>query len=156
MSTPIDAYLTAIENAAARKTLGALRAQLRKLLPTAVETLSYGMPAYRLPNGKVAAGFAFFKQHCGYYPHSGRIVPKLRAELVGYETTTGGVTFPPDKPLPAAAVKALVKARLEEIASTAATKKKAKKPAKKKAKKKTTKTAAKRKPAKQTARRAKR
>ena len=112
---PIDVYLAGLESPAARRTLTALRKQLRRLLPTATETLSYGMPAYRMPSGKVAAGFAFFGRNCGYYPHSGNVVPRLGAALAGLKTTKGGVTFAPEEQLPAAAVRALVTARLAEI-----------------------------------------
>lgn len=113
---PIEAYLARLENAAARATLTRLYTQLRELLPTATEALSYDMPAFRLPNGKVVAGFAFFGKNCGYYPHSGGIIPKLGALLDGYKTTKGGLTFPPDAPLPKKIVSALVRARLAEIA----------------------------------------
>ncbi|MFP2929991.1 SRPBCC domain-containing protein [Pyxidicoccus sp. 3LG] len=113
---PIDAYLAGLDNPAAKKTLGALRTQLRKLLPGAVETLSYRMPTFKV-GGNAVAGFAFFKTHCGYYPFSGGVVPTLKAQLGGYTTSKSGVTFPPDKPLPAKLVKALVQARLAEIAA---------------------------------------
>lgn len=112
----IDTYLAGIESDAARATLTRLRVQVRALLPTATETISYNMPAFRLPNGKVAAGFAFFGKSCGYYPHSGSVVPKLGALLDGYKKTKGGITFPPDAPLPQKVVSALVRTRLTEIA----------------------------------------
>jgi uncharacterized protein YdhG (YjbR/CyaY superfamily) len=125
---PIDAYLAGLEDAAAKKTLGALRIQLRKLLPGAVETISYQMPTFKV-DGNAVAGFAFFKTHCGYYPFSGSVVPALKAQLDGYATSKSGVTFPPDKPLPAKLVKMMVQARLAEIATSgkkpSATKKKA-------------------------------
>ncbi|AKJ03778.1 Hypothetical protein AA314_05404 [Archangium gephyra] len=113
---PIDAYLAGLKNPAAKKTLEALRLQLRKLLPGAVETISYQMPTFKV-DGKAVAGFAFFKTHCGYYPFSGSVVPALKAQLDGYATSKSGVTFPPDEPLPAKLVKTLVQARLAEIAA---------------------------------------
>lgn len=115
-ASPIDAYLANVEHADARVTLTRLCAQLRELLPAATETIRYGMPAFCAPNGKVAAGFAFFGRKCGYYPHSGSVIPKLGALLDGYRTSKGGVTFPPDAPLPKKLVRALVRARLAEIA----------------------------------------
>ncbi|KFA93782.1 DUF1801 domain-containing protein [Archangium violaceum] len=124
---PIDAYLEELKNPAARKTLEALRMQLRKLLPGAVETISYQMPTFKV-DGKAVAGFAFFKTHCGYFPFSGSVVPALKEQLDGYATSKSGVTFPPDKPLPAKLVKTLVQARLAEIAASGK-----KPPAKKKA-----------------------
>jgi uncharacterized protein YdhG (YjbR/CyaY superfamily)/uncharacterized protein YndB with AHSA1/START domain len=115
---PIDAYLASLDDPAAKKTLGALRMQLRKLLPGATETISYRMPTFKV-DGNAVAGFAFFKTHCGYYPFSGGVVPALKSELDGYSTSKSGVTFPPDKPLPAKLVKTLVQARLAEIATQA-------------------------------------
>ncbi len=129
---PIDAYLAGLENPAAKKTLGALRMQLRKLLPGAVETISYRMPAFKV-DGNAVAGFAFFKNHCGYYPFSGGVVPALKEQLDGYTTSKSGVTFPPDKPLPAKLVKTLVQARLAEIAARGKKPSAAKKAATKKA-----------------------
>lgn len=114
----IDAYLASVPDPAAKKTLTALRTQLRKLLPKATETLSYQMPTFKV-DGAAVAGFAFFKNHCGYYPFSGSVVPALKSELDGYTTSKSGVTFPPDEPLPVKLVKKLVQARLAEIATRA-------------------------------------
>ncbi|MHA7630143.1 DUF1801 domain-containing protein [Corallococcus sp. M7] len=114
----IDAYLASVPDPAAKKTLTALRTQLRKLLPKATETISYQMPTFKV-DGSAVAGFAFFKNHCGYYPFSGGVVPAMASELEGYATSKSGVTFPPDEPLPAKLVKKLVQARLAEIATRA-------------------------------------
>ena len=134
MPTAIDSYLAQLRNPAAKKSLTALRAQLKGLLPTATETISYGMPAFRLESGKVAAGFAFFGKRCGLYPHSGNVIPKLGKQLAGYQTSTGGITFAPEAPLPLSVVKAVVKLRLQEIAQAKPLKKEPlkKKPLKKK------------------------
>jgi uncharacterized protein YdhG (YjbR/CyaY superfamily)/uncharacterized protein YndB with AHSA1/START domain len=114
----IDAYLAGVPAPAAKKTLSALRTQLKKLLPKATESISYQMPTFKV-DGSAVAGFAFFKHHCGYYPFSGSVVPALASELEGYVTSKSGVTFPPDQPLPAKLVKKLVQARLAEIATRA-------------------------------------
>ncbi|MCP3140345.1 SRPBCC domain-containing protein [Pyxidicoccus xibeiensis] len=113
---PIDVYLASVRDPAAKKTLGALRMQLRKLLPGAIETISYRMPTFKV-DGNAVAGFAFFKTHCGYYPFSGSVVPVLESELDGYSTSKSGITFPPDEPLPAKLVKKLVQTRLAELAT---------------------------------------
>ncbi|MFP2912149.1 SRPBCC domain-containing protein [Pyxidicoccus sp. 3LFB2] len=115
---PIDAYLANVSDPAAKKTLAALRLQLRKLLPGATESISYRMPTFKV-DGNAVAGFAFFKTHCGYYPFSGGVVPVLASELDGYTTSKSGITFPPDKPLPVKLVKKLVQTRLAEIATRA-------------------------------------
>jgi len=87
MPTAIDASLSPVRNLAAKKTLTVLRGQRKRLSPAATETLSYGMPAFRLADGKVAAGFASFGKRCGLYPHSGSVIPKLGKQLAGYQTS---------------------------------------------------------------------
>jgi uncharacterized protein YdhG (YjbR/CyaY superfamily) len=114
-NNPIDAYLAKTPQPQ-RKTLTALRATLRRLLPRAEEALSYGMPCFKV-DGKGVAGFAAFKAHCTYFPMSGSVVEALKKELSRYEVSKGGVRFAPDAPLPPALVKKLVKARLEELSA---------------------------------------
>ncbi|HEX6852003.1 MAG TPA: DUF1801 domain-containing protein [Candidatus Polarisedimenticolaceae bacterium] len=116
MSTnPIDAYLAKTPQPQ-RKTLTALRATLRTLLPRAEETLSYGMPCFKV-DGKGVAGFAAFKAHCTYFPMSGSVVSALKGDLARYEVSKGGVRFAADTPLPPALVKKLVRARLAELST---------------------------------------
>jgi uncharacterized protein YdhG (YjbR/CyaY superfamily) len=65
----------------------------------------------------MVAGYAGFRQHCGYYPHSGGIIPKLSQETAGFKTSKSGILFTPDHPLPDALVMLLVEARENEIAA---------------------------------------
>ena len=75
--------------------------------------MSYGVPAFRL-QGKVVAGFAAFKNHLSYLPHSGSVFPALKEELGQYKTTTGALHFPIDAPLPKALVERLVSVRISQ------------------------------------------
>lgn len=109
----IDGYLASIAEPK-RSTLQTLRQTIRDLLPDAEEVISYGMPAFRL-NGKVIAGFAAFKNHLAYLPHSGSVFHELRDDLAGYTSTEGSLHFPIDKPLPKALVKKLIAVRLEQV-----------------------------------------
>lgn len=115
MATPrgIDDYLAALDEPK-RTTLQKLRQTILGLVPDADEGISYGMPAFRL-EGKVIAGFAAFKNHLAYLPHSGSVLGDLSDDLVGYESTPGSLHFPIDKPLPKSLVKKLVAARLKEV-----------------------------------------
>ncbi|MDQ2748670.1 MAG: DUF1801 domain-containing protein [Actinomycetota bacterium] len=97
-----------------RSTLEHVRRSIHAAVPDAEECISYGMPAFRV-QGKTVAGFAAFKNHLSYLPHSGSILPNLAPELVGYEGTKGSLHFPIDQPLPAAIVNKLVSARLREL-----------------------------------------
>lgn len=97
-----------------QSTLRRLRATLRSLLPDAVETLSYGMPAFKL-GGKAIAGYAYFRSHCSYFPHSGSVLDVVADELEGYEWSKGTLRFPIDEPLPETLVRKLVDVRRAQV-----------------------------------------
>ncbi len=97
-----------------RSTLVELRATLRQILPDADEALSYGVPAFKV-KGKAVAGYAHFKNHCSYFPHSGSVFPELADELTGYRWSKGTLQFPVDRPLPMPLVRRLVEVRLEHL-----------------------------------------
>jgi len=69
------------------------------------------------------SGFAAFKDHCSFFP-SANPVATFKDELKGYKTSKGTIRFPIGKPLPAALVKKLVKARITENEERAAEKEK--------------------------------
>src|SRR5574341_1710917 len=93
----------------ARSTLQNVRAAIRSAVPPqAVETISYGMPAFKYKGVMVL--FAAYSNHCSLFP-TASVIATFKKELKGYSTTKGTVHFPTDKPLPAALVRKLVKAR---------------------------------------------
>ena len=81
------------------------------MAPKATEVISYQMPMYK-QNGMVV-GFAAFKDHCSIFPGSA-VMDAHKEELKHYDTSKGTIRFPANKPLPAALVKKLVKARIKE------------------------------------------
>jgi uncharacterized protein YdhG (YjbR/CyaY superfamily) len=97
-----------------RKGIGKLRSTLKALLPRAEECISYGVPAFRHPDG-VVVYYAAMKSHLSFFPTSHPIEACAR-ELKGYATSRGTIRFPIDVPLPAALVKKLVKVRLAQMA----------------------------------------
>jgi uncharacterized protein YdhG (YjbR/CyaY superfamily) len=109
----IDAYLASLE-APARGTLEELRRTILQVVPDAEEGLSYGVPAFRV-RGKAVAGFAAFKNHLTYVPHSGSVLGDLGDVVAGYETSKGSLKFAIDTPLPEDLVSKLVAARLREL-----------------------------------------
>jgi uncharacterized protein YdhG (YjbR/CyaY superfamily) len=109
MAGGIDDYLVALEEPK-RSTLQTLRRTILAIIPDAEECISYGMPAFRL-NGKVIAGFAAFKNHLSYLPHSGSVFPELRNEISQYKTSAGALQFPIDRPLPKSIVRRLIAIR---------------------------------------------
>ena len=108
----IDQYLGALDEPR-RATLAQLRDTIVAIIPHAEQCISYGMPAFKL-QGKTIAGFAAFKSHLSYLPHSGSVIPQLAKETEGYTKTKGSLHFPVDKPLPKKLVKKLLDARMAE------------------------------------------
>jgi uncharacterized protein YdhG (YjbR/CyaY superfamily) len=107
----VEEYLARVSEPA-RGTLEKVRAAIRSAVPReAVETISYGMPAFR-HNG-VLVWFAAFSDHCSLFP-TASVIEAFQKELKGYPTSKGTIQFPTDKPLPTALVKKLVKARVAQ------------------------------------------
>jgi uncharacterized protein YdhG (YjbR/CyaY superfamily) len=113
--TTIDEYLAPL-SVDQRAALQKLRRAVKAAAPKAEECINYGLAAFRL-NGKSIAGLGASANHLSYYPMSGSITNTLAADLKGYETSKGSIRFPVNKPLPAALVRKLVKARMAEIAA---------------------------------------
>jgi uncharacterized protein YdhG (YjbR/CyaY superfamily) len=112
----IDEYLSALDEPE-RAALAQLRDTIVAIVPDADQCISYGMPAFKL-RGKTIAGFAAFKNHLSYLPHSGSVIPRLADETAGYTKTKGSLHFSIDKPLPKKLVKALLDVRIAEAFAT--------------------------------------
>jgi len=111
-TSPIDEYLASLGEPK-RTTLTSLRDTIMAIVPQAEQCISYGMPAFKL-RGKTVAGFAAFKNHLSYLPHSGSVIPQLAEETAAYASTKGSLHFPVDEPLPAALVRKLLEVRMAE------------------------------------------
>lgn len=109
----IDEYLATVE-AAPRAALQKLRKVIQAAAPKAVEGICYGLPAFRF-DGRPLVCFRATASHCAFHPMSGDIVAAHRAALKAFSTSKGTVRFQPEKPLPAALVRKLVRARIAEI-----------------------------------------
>ncbi len=114
----VDSYLAGVPEPQ-RSTLAAVRATLEGLLPDAEQTISYGVPTFKV-NGKGVAGFAAYSKHCGYLPMSGSVTAAIADRLAAFSITKGSVKFASDAPLPEPIVEALVDARLAELGLTRA------------------------------------
>jgi len=111
----IDQYLAALEEPK-RTTLARLRQTILDTLPEAEQGISYGLPAFKV-RGKTIVGFAAFKNHLSYLPHSGSVFPQLKDELKDYSTSSGALRFGIDQPLPAPLVEKLIAVRLKQAFS---------------------------------------
>ena len=108
----VDQYLDALDEPK-RTTLAQLRDTILAILPEADQGISYGVPAFKVA-GKTIAGFAAFKNHLSYLPHSGSVFPELSDELTGYSTSSGALRFGTDEPLPVPLVRKLIAVRLQQ------------------------------------------
>lgn len=111
----VDSYLARLA-APQRETLVVVRDRLRSILPHASEGMKYGMPMFGL-SGKGIAGYAGFKEHCGYFPYSSAVLGAAGRAVASYPVSKGGLQFPIGKPLPVALLRRLVKLRVAELAA---------------------------------------
>jgi uncharacterized protein YdhG (YjbR/CyaY superfamily) len=109
----VDAYLAGLDEPK-RRTLEALRTSILAVVPEAEQGLAYRLPAFKL-QGKTFAGFAAFKDHLSYLPHSGSVLADLADDVAGYETSKGSLRFAIGEPLPQPLVRKLIAARLGEL-----------------------------------------
>ncbi len=107
-----DEYLAAVPEPA-RSTLTRIRAVIRSAVPPeATEVISYRIPTFRYKGPLV--GFAAFPNHCSFFPMSSSVLERFENDLQGLETSKGTIRFAVDKPLSAALVKKVVKARIAQ------------------------------------------
>jgi uncharacterized protein YdhG (YjbR/CyaY superfamily) len=89
-----------------------IRSTIREKAPGAIESISYGMPAYKT-HGKPLVYFAGFKKHIGFYATpSGH--DQFAAELSQYKQGKGSVQFPLDRPIPLELIGRMVEFRVQE------------------------------------------
>ena len=108
----VDEYLAAVPDSQ-RRALEGLRRIIKGAAPGAVEVISYGVPMLKL-DGKGLVAYGASKGFCSFYVMSRVVMKRQKQELEVYDTTTGTIHFEPDKPLPSALVKMLVRARIVE------------------------------------------
>jgi uncharacterized protein YdhG (YjbR/CyaY superfamily) len=114
-----DEYLAALPDAQ-RRVLQTLRQTIRELAPTAEETISYQICAFR--EGVMLVGYGATAKHCAFFLMSNQTTKTHAADLQGYDLSTGTIRFQPDRPLPTALVQKLVRARQAENATRLAAK----------------------------------
>lgn len=107
---PIDQYISTFPEAV-QSDLKTLRTLIKEVAPTADESISYGMPAYKT-YGKPLVYFAGYKNHIGLYAtpsgHS-----EFEKELSPYKQGKGSVQFPIGE-LPLDLIRRIVVFRVDE------------------------------------------
>ena len=106
----VAAYLRAVPPAP-RAALQKLRRTIKAAAPQATEVISYGIPMFK--HHGMLVGYAAFKDHCSLFM-STSLTKAHQQALASYDTSKGTIRFAADKPLPAALVRKLVKARIAQ------------------------------------------
>lgn len=113
IAASVDGYLAALPDAVQTR-MARIRAQIRKAVPRASESISYAIPAYKL-EGKPLIYFASFKAHIGLYPIDDETKRAFAHELATYAQSKGTVRFPHDRPIPYALIGSIAKHRARAI-----------------------------------------
>jgi uncharacterized protein YdhG (YjbR/CyaY superfamily) len=108
----VDEYLAGVPEPA-RSTLRKIRAMIRSVVPAeATEAISYGIPIFKYKGPLI--GFAAFSKHCSLFPMNSSLTAEFKDELKDFLTSKGTIRFAVNKPMSAALVKKLVKARIAQ------------------------------------------
>lgn len=91
----IDEYIKSAARES-RQILNEIRAEVRRRIPSAIEVISYNMPAFK--DEKMFFYFAAFKNHIGIYPPLKD--PDLRKKLKPYMNEKGNLAFPLSDKIP--------------------------------------------------------
>jgi uncharacterized protein YdhG (YjbR/CyaY superfamily) len=124
----VEAYLSRLP-LKQRAALEKLRTQIHAAAPGVEEYIGYGMPMFKL-HGRLCA-FSAFTNHLSFFTMSSRTLSNY-PDLKDFISGKGTLQFTPEKPIPAATVKKLVKQRVAqnlEIEDERAAKKSAARPA---------------------------
>ena len=112
----VDDYLATLPEEV-RVALEGLRKMIKAAAPGTTEVISYRIPVLQY-HGRPLVGFGAAKNHCSFFTMSSIMIPKLArmraGELKGYDVSGATIHFTPNKPLPTALVRKLVKERVAE------------------------------------------
>lgn len=106
----IDAYIGSFPEEK-QIVLKEIRQTITLAAPEAQETISYGMPTFKL-NGNLVH-FAMAKSHLGFYPGTSAILA-FRDQILDFKHSKGGLQFPLDGNLPILLISDIVKFRVKE------------------------------------------
>lgn len=112
----VDAYIDGFPTAV-QAVLRRVRKTIKQAVPAAEESISYGMPAYKL-NGQAVVYFAGYAKHVGFYATpTGHAA--FKKQLARYKQGRGSVQFPLDAPLPYELIAQIAAFRAKAVATPA-------------------------------------
>ena len=110
-SESVDRYIEGFPPAT-RKALKQVRAAIIKAAPSAVESIAYGLAAYKLADRPLVY-FGGFAKHVGFYATPGGHT-RFSSELAAYKQGRGSVQFPLTEPMPVDLIARMVRYRVKE------------------------------------------
>ena len=110
-SKDVTAYIESAPKVV-REKLEKIRKIFFEVAPDAVESISYGMPTYKV-NNKPIGYFAYFNNHIGFYPTPGPI-KFFEKDLKQYKHSKGAIQFPIDRDLPVKLIEKFIKYNLDK------------------------------------------
>jgi uncharacterized protein YdhG (YjbR/CyaY superfamily) len=110
----VDEYI-ASQPKTAQRVLKRVRSTIRKAVPRAEETISYGIPTYKL-HGRPVLYFGGWKDHYSMYPSSDQLIAVLKEQRAPYEVAKGTIRFPLSEPVPTRLIERIAKLRAKEVA----------------------------------------
>jgi uncharacterized protein YdhG (YjbR/CyaY superfamily) len=93
--------------------LKVVRSTIRKAVPKAEETISYKIPAIKLPSG-IVLYYAGWKEHYSLYPATKLVLETFKKYLAGYQLRKGTIRFPFTQPVPVRLIARIAKLRARE------------------------------------------
>jgi uncharacterized protein YdhG (YjbR/CyaY superfamily) len=99
-----------------RAALQHLRETIAAAAPEAVETISYGMPAFQY-HGRTLVSYDGFKRHCSLFPMGSEVIERHIEKFAAFATTKGTLHFTPERPIPNDLVELIVRERMARIDS---------------------------------------
>jgi len=92
-----------------KEILQKIRRLIQNAVPSALEVMSYGVPAFKL-NGTLIM-YAAFTNHIGIYPEP-ETIAVFKKELMGYETAKGTIKFKIAETIPYELIEKIIKYRV--------------------------------------------
>lgn len=81
-----------------KEILQKIRILIKKIAPMSIESMSYGVPAFKMGDNNILL-YASFKEHIGIYPEPETII-FFKKELLGHKITKGTIRFNLKDPIP--------------------------------------------------------
>ena len=109
----VDEYIQS-KPEAVRQMLAELRRTVTGAVPEAQESISYGMPTYKL-NGMPLIYLAAWKNHVSLYPASPGLIEAFSSELADWEIEKSTIRIPLNRPLSIELISRIAKFRAMEV-----------------------------------------